>query len=168
MREIVGIHACKEALKASQGKIVDMLLRSGWEKSHELRSLAAEAEKIDIPVKTVSPKKLKSMGSSHQGVALRLRGAPQFEPQELAKEGHQLVVILDEIADPQNLGAIMRTSWLMGAKALFITDRRSAHVTPAVAKVASGAAEHLPVVQEKHLPGLISDLKDKGFLNIKV
>ena len=73
------------------------------------------------------------------------------------------MAVLDQITDPHNLGAILRTAWLLGVKALILSDSRTVSLTPAATKVASGGAEHVPVETVASLPQTLSDLKQKGF-----
>jgi 23S rRNA (guanosine2251-2'-O)-methyltransferase len=73
-----------------------------------------------------------------------------------------LIVALDEVTDPQNLGAIARTAEAVGATGIVIPERRSAEVTPAVCKASAGAVEHLPIARVRNLADFLADAKEKG------
>jgi 23S rRNA (guanosine2251-2'-O)-methyltransferase len=89
--------------------------------------------------------------------------APEVEWETLKTKPQVMVVALDGVEDPHNVGAILRTAWLMRAEALFVPESRAAHLTPSAVKVASGGAEHIPVHVEANLPSLLQSLKDMGF-----
>ena len=76
---------------------------------------------------------------------------------------HDLIVILDSVVDPQNLGSIIRSAHCLGANGVIIPTDRAASVTPAVIKVSAGSAEKLPVARVTNLSQVIDELKDKGF-----
>jgi 23S rRNA (guanosine2251-2'-O)-methyltransferase len=84
-----------------------------------------------------------------------------FAALEAAEEA--TLIALDEVEDPHNLGAILRTAWLLGVQGVLTPEHRSAHLSPAVSKVAQGAAEHVPVVRETALPERLKRLKEHGF-----
>lgn len=162
-RWVVGIHSCEEALKVRPRAIREVLLRSDWVRSQQLRTLQEMAKVHGIPVGERSEGQLEQIGSGHQGVALACTESPELDWSALEKVESALVLILDHIEDPHNLGSILRTAWLVDVKAVFIPADRAVGLTPAVCKVASGGAEHVPVVVESNLPALIERLKGIGF-----
>ncbi|MEK6554604.1 MAG: 23S rRNA (guanosine(2251)-2'-O)-methyltransferase RlmB [Bdellovibrionota bacterium] len=108
---------------------------------------------------------LNKIAPSHQGVAVFMKDSPTFDLEELDADDQEKVIImaLDEITDPHNVGAILRSAWLMGVKALLVPEHRAGHLTPSVIKVASGGAEHVPMIVVKNLVQDLKYLKDKGF-----
>jgi 23S rRNA (guanosine2251-2'-O)-methyltransferase len=101
-------------------------------------------------------------GASHQGV-VALGAAHVYAEYQDAIAGAQLLVLLDGVEDPHNLGAIVRTSHAAGASAVLIPERRAAGLTDTVAKSAAGALEHLPVARIGNVSQALEDLKKRGF-----
>jgi 23S rRNA (guanosine2251-2'-O)-methyltransferase len=99
----------------------------------------------------------------HQGVCAEVSEYPYADPQELlSSPPGGLLVVLDQIQDPQNLGAICRTAECAGAAAVIIGERRSAHVTPAVCKASAGAVEHLSVAQVRNVADFLDAAQRAG------
>ena len=129
-------------------------------KSAALRELADLAKKKGLLPKTVSPGKLSRLAKNHQGAAVFAAGGPEMS---LSSFSHRAaVLILDGLEDPKNLGAIIRTAWLMGAEGIFASRHRSAGLTPSAMKAACGGAEYLPV-EFASLTRSIKLLKQNGF-----
>ena len=110
-------------------------------------------------------------GSSHQGVALQLACSKTISLEELISisknnSTNPIILALDGITDPHNVGAIVRSAEAFGCKGIIIPQRRSAGLTGTVAKVAAGALEHLPVSRVVNLNRSLEELKAKGFLVI--
>jgi 23S rRNA (guanosine2251-2'-O)-methyltransferase len=101
-------------------------------------------------------------GASHQGV-VALGASHEYAPYNDAVAGAQLIVLLDGVEDPHNLGAIVRTAHAAGANAILIPERRAAGLTETVAKSAAGALEHLPVARVGNVSQALEDLKKRGF-----
>jgi 23S rRNA (guanosine2251-2'-O)-methyltransferase len=99
---------------------------------------------------------------AHQGVCAEVDPYPYADAAELLAVPGPLLVALDEVTDPQNLGAICRTAEAAGATGVIIPERRSAEVTPAVCKASAGAVEHLPVAQVRNLADFLGDAKAAG------
>jgi 23S rRNA (guanosine2251-2'-O)-methyltransferase len=106
----------------------------------------------------------------HQGVCAQTTGYPYVGGAELlhasaavAEGPRALIVALDEVQDPQNLGAIARTAEVVGARGLVIPERRSAEVTPAVCKASAGAVEHLRIARVRNLADFLADAKAAGW-----
>ncbi len=108
-------------------------------------------------------------GAVHQGLALAADPLPQPSLEALAaaepqpESRRQLIVLLDQVTDPQNVGAILRTASAFGAQAVVTTRRHAAPETGALAKAASGALEHLPYLQETNLARALEQLKAAGY-----
>jgi 23S rRNA (guanosine2251-2'-O)-methyltransferase len=98
----------------------------------------------------------------HQGICAEVDPYPYADAAALLDAADAFLVALDEVTDPQNLGAIARTAECAGATGLVIPERRSAEVTPAVCKASAGAVEHLPVARVRNLADFLGDAKDAG------
>jgi 23S rRNA (guanosine2251-2'-O)-methyltransferase len=99
---------------------------------------------------------------SHQGVCAEVGEYPYADANELLRRNDPLIVVLDEIQDPQNLGAIARTAEVAGAAGLIIPQRRSAEVTAAAGKASAGAVEHLPIARVRNIADFLADAKAAG------
>ncbi len=99
---------------------------------------------------------------SHQGVCAEVAPFRYAEPDELLALPQPLILALDQVQDPQNLGAIARTAECAGASGLVLPERRSAEVTPAVCKASAGAVEHLPIAKIRNLADFLADAKRAG------
>jgi 23S rRNA (guanosine2251-2'-O)-methyltransferase len=99
---------------------------------------------------------------AHQGVCAEVDPYPYADAAELLASPDPVLVALDEVADPQNLGAICRTAEAAGATGVIIPERRSAEVTPAVCKASAGAVEHLPIARVRNLADFLADAKASG------
>jgi 23S rRNA (guanosine2251-2'-O)-methyltransferase len=97
----------------------------------------------------------------HQGVCAEVEPYRYADPDSLLS-GDPLVVALDEVQDPHNLGAVSRVAEVAGAAGVVIPERRSADVTPAVCKASAGAVEHLAIAKVRNLADFLNDAKDKG------
>lgn len=159
-RWAIGLHAVREVLKVRPKAIAEVWLKEGWESSQDLREVA-ESTRQKIQVKPVGV--LDKLGNGHQGVAVRVSEGPSLDWENLNKAERAVVLLADGLQDPHNLGAILRTAWLLNVQAIFITENRSASMTPSVMKVASGGAEHVPVVVDGNLLEVAKSLKDMGF-----
>jgi 23S rRNA (guanosine2251-2'-O)-methyltransferase len=98
----------------------------------------------------------------HQGLVAEVDPYPYADPDELLAVPDPLIVALDEIQDPQNLGAICRTAEAAGATGVVLPERRSAEVTPAVARASAGAVEHLNIARVRNLADFLADAKGAG------
>lgn len=99
---------------------------------------------------------------AHQGVCAEAGEYPYADSSALIDRPEPLIVVLDELKDPQNLGAIARTAEVAGADGLVIGRHRSAEVTPAVAKASAGAVEHLAIAQVRNIADFLVDAKQAG------
>lgn len=108
--------------------------------------------------------KLLPPGAVHQGLALLTAPLPEPALEEIcAAASDRPVVVLDHVTDPHNVGAILRSASAFGARALVMTRRRSPPPTGALAKVAAGALEHVPLVKVTNLARAMTELKDMGY-----
>ncbi len=99
---------------------------------------------------------------AHQGVCAEAGAYPYVDPHELLSGEQPLVVALDQVQDPHNLGSICRTAECVGAAGVAIPERRSVEVTPAVCKASAGAVEHLPVARVRNLADFLEQARDAG------
>lgn len=164
---IVGRNAVHEALKA--GRAIDSLYVQRGERSGALLPLIAMAREKGVTVKEVDVRKLDHMcgNSAHQGVAA-VAAVKEYASLDqvfsLAQERGEppFLVICDELEDPHNLGAIIRTAECAGAHGVIVPQRRSVGLTYAVGKASAGAVEYLPVVRVQNLANLLEELKSRG------
>jgi 23S rRNA (guanosine2251-2'-O)-methyltransferase len=100
--------------------------------------------------------------ADHQGICAEVSAFRYADPAGLLEAGGGLIVALDQIQDPQNLGAICRTAECAGVRGVVIPERRSAEVTAAVCKASAGAVEHLPVARARNLADFLGEAKAAG------
>jgi 23S rRNA (guanosine2251-2'-O)-methyltransferase len=133
---------------------------AGGPRLQEIIDLARRAQ---IPVRFEHRSALDRLAgsSAHQGV-IALGAARKYADLDVAAAS-QMVVVLDGVEDPHNLGAIVRTAHAAGAGSVIIPERRAAGITDVVAKAAAGALEHLPVVRVTNVNRALEDLKERGF-----
>ncbi len=164
---IEGRNAVTEALQA--GAPIDKLYLAKGETDHTLARIAARAKKAGIVVVEADRRKLDAMSAthSHQGV-IAVAAAQAYATVDEILEAAQargekpLVVVCDEISDPHNLGAIIRTAECAGAHGVIIPKRRSAGLTAVVAKASAGAVSYMPVARVPNIPALLKDLQQRG------
>lgn len=102
-------------------------------------------------------------GSSvHQGVCAEVGGYPYVAADELLRADNPLIVVLDQVQDPHNLGSICRTAECVGATGVVIAERRSAEVTPTVCKTSAGAVEHVRVARVRNVADFLAQARDGG------
>lgn len=99
---------------------------------------------------------------AHQGVCAEVEAFRYTSAEQVLASPERVIVALDQVQDPQNLGAIVRTAECAGAAAVVIPERRSAEVTPAVCKASAGAVEHLPIARVRNLADFLGDAKAAG------
>ena len=164
---IEGRNAVIEALRA--GTAIDKLYLQKGETDKTLGHIAAKARAAGTVVVEADRRKLDAMSRTHahQGVialaAVREYVSVESLLERAAERGEApLLVICDEISDPHNLGAILRTAECAGAHGVVIPKRRSAGLTAVVAKTSAGAVAHLPVARVANIPALLKDLKKRG------
>lgn len=164
---IVGRNSVTEALRS--GREIDKILISHGGGSGSLAPLLAKCREKGILVKEVSPAKLDFMagGAAHQGIAAVVAQHTYCTVEEILAYAQSqgeapFIVICDEIEDPHNLGAIIRTAEACGVHGVIIPKHRSASLNATVAKSASGALEYMRVAKVTNLANTIRDLQDAG------
>ena len=168
-----GLHSVKAALKSSAGEIDCLFVQKG-RRDTRLRDLQTLAAKHAIEVQEVNRSMLNDLVADvqHQGVVARLKGSSagvrrdlsEFVQQLLFEERSQklLLLVLDEVQDPHNLGACLRSADAAGVDAVVVPADNSVGLTPVVRKVASGAAEQVPLFQVTNLQRTLGELQDLG------
>jgi len=168
---IYGVNPLREALLANPGEIRQIYVAPGDEKGHRLRKVLEAAARASIPVSGAARSRLSKLAGTehHQGIVGLIRPYAYADLEELLqlprKENlsGQVVVVLDGVTDPQNLGAIVRSAHCFGATGVIIPQDRTASVTPAVGKASAGAVYHLPVARVGNLSRALDRLKEAGF-----
>jgi 23S rRNA (guanosine2251-2'-O)-methyltransferase len=117
---------------------------------------------VPVEVEDADPLTERAGSPDHQGVVAEVDPYPYADPDDLLSAPDPLIVALDEIQDPQNLGAICRTAEAAGATGVVLPERRSAEVTPAVARASAGAVEHLDIARVRNLADFLADAKRAG------
>lgn len=162
MSPLAGIHPVREALRA--GRPLDRILIAKGSTGPRVQEIVDLAREKKVPVRFEAREMLDraSMGVSHQGV-VAFGSAERFATLEeaIAKKG--LVVVLDGVEDPHNLGAIVRTAHAAGASSIVIPERRAAGLTEVVARAAAGALAYLPVVRVTNVNRSLESLKEAGY-----
>lgn len=166
MSYIYGINPVSEALKA-RGRAFEWV--GVVKERHDLRlqRIIEDCRKIGVPVRFVQRTELDRMAGNagHQGVVAITSGKQYAELDDVlaAKRGeHTLIVVLDGVEDPHNLGAILRTADAAGADGVVIPERRAAGVTGTVSKASAGASEHLPVARVTNISRTVEELKERN------
>ncbi len=163
MRKIVGLHSVKEVFKVRPDKIKTLILKRDYEYIPELKEFFNIAKGRKIAVKVTSVNEIDKVCEGNQGVMVEVVGEPEFPWEKLKDDKPALVLGLDGLEDPQNLGNILRTSWLLNTKGILITESKSVGLTPSVCKIASGGAEHVGVETYNQLFQPLKQLKEQGF-----
>lgn len=159
----LGIHSVREALKVRPKAVKRLGLREDFARAPQLMELANLAESARVPVVSLSAKDLDHIGSGNQGAAAIITETPEYNIDDFKDLRHCVLVACDGLEDPANLGAILRSAWLLGAKGILVPQDRSVSLTTAAAKVASGGAEHVPVEVCSNLPRELELLREAGF-----
>lgn len=164
---IVGRNPVSEVIRS--GREIDRILVAKGEKNGAVVGILAKAKKKNIPIKEVDSKKLDYISghSNHQGIAAYTavkEYASVDDIFKLAEERNEkpFIVVLDEIEDPHNLGAVIRTAECTGVHGIIIPKRRSAALSYAVSKASAGAVEYVPVARVTNISNTIEDLKKRG------
>lgn len=164
---IFGRNSVAEAIKA--GRPIDSVFVARGERSGSVPKILADAKKQDIPIKEADRKKLDYMcgHGNHQGI-IAVGAVKQYSSVEdifaRAEEKGEppFIVVCDEIEDPHNLGAIIRTAEAAGAHGIIVPKRRSAPLSYTVAKTSAGAVEFMHVARVTNIPQTLEDLKKRG------
>ncbi len=164
---LIGRNAVFEAIKS--GREIDTVFVARGERSGSIGPIIGKAKERGIVVKDVDRRKLDAIcgGSNHQGIAAKAAVHEYSDIDDMlslaAEKGEKpFLIICDEIEDPHNLGAIIRSADACGAHGVIIPKRRGVSLTYAVGKVSAGAVEYVPVARVSNLAQTIDSLKEKG------
>ena len=165
--QLEGRNALTEALRS--GRTIDKVFIAAGDTDRALQHLAAQAKEAGAVVVPVDRRKLDAMSytRSHQGVIALAAAREYFTIDDILEEAAQrgenaLIVICDELSDPHNLGAIIRSAECAGAHGVIIPKRRSVGLTATVAKSSAGAVEYMKVAKVNNINNAIAELKEKG------
>lgn len=161
-RVVIGTHAIAEVLRVRPRAIQQAWLKQGWETSQDLSDLHGHLKGLKIKIEVKAIGVLDRFGG-HQGAALMLKEVPELNWSLLKEKAVSKILLLDGIEDPHNLGAILRTGWLMGVDAVLLPQDRSVGLSPGVHKVACGGAEHVPVEICGNFANTLEELKKIGY-----
>ena len=159
---IYGFHSVVAALKSSRRALIRLYATEA-----AAERLAADIEARGVETRILSPDDIAARAprdAVHQGLLLEARPLPPIGLDDLPQNG--LVLVLDQITDPQNVGAILRTGAAFAVDALVTTERHSPEFAGVLAKSASGGLEHVPICSVPNLARALTDLGDMGYLRV--
>ena len=162
---LCGRNPIREALRA--GRTVEKLLAANGDLSGSAREIIQMAREAGAVVQMVDRSRLDAIYPSHQGLIAYVSPIEYSTVEKMLaiaqERGEEpFLILLDGITDPHNLGAIIRTAECVGAHGVIVPERRSAGLTPAAAKAAAGALNHMPIARVTNLNRTIDELKEKG------
>ena len=165
---LVGRNAVTEALKSGRG--INKLWIASGDREGSVSEIAALAKERGIVMQYVERAKIESFagGHRHQGVLAYVAPVPYAELDDILKAAEEkgeapFLVLLDELEDPHNLGALLRTADATGVHGILIPKRRSVSLNATVAKTSAGAVEYVPVARIGNIAQTLKKLKEKGF-----
>ncbi len=165
---VFGVHSVRHALGVHVARARELLLQTDREPNAALREILEQAARVGLPIRKISRNELdvETAYGRHQGVALRraCETGPVLDVEGLLPRLGQdaLLLVLDGVQDPHNLGACVRTANAAGAQAVIIPKDRAASLTDVARKAASGGAEHTPVLTVTNISRTLRQLKDAG------
>jgi len=163
-RVVFGFHAVLARLRADPKSVVEIFLDE-TRNDARIRDLASVAERSGVRLMRVPTKRLDGFygGGRHQGVVARVevRRAADTLDEILEGIGTPLLLVLDGVTDPHNLGACLRVANAAGVHAVIAPKDRAAGITPVVSKVASGAAESMPYLMVTNLARTLAEIKER-------
>lgn len=160
---VMGVHAIQELLRHAPEKLVRIFTVAS-----KKSEILAECEKKSIPISLVSLDQLTKMAGSdsHQSLVAHIKSRTFFDTREfLDKIGEEdaFVLMLDQIFDPQNFGALIRSAECLGASAIAWSKNRGSDLTPVAAKASCGASEIIPLIRVSNLATAVDQFKEAGF-----
>jgi 23S rRNA (guanosine2251-2'-O)-methyltransferase len=170
MEILYGVHAVEEALRAGRRRF-DHVLVARERHDERLARLIAECRQAGVRVRQEPREQLTQLAgtAAHQGVVAAVRPKELlaiedlFEPPPGAEPGPRLLLALDGVEDPQNLGALLRVADGAGVEGVVLTERRSAPLSPVAVKASAGASEHLRIARVVNLVRALEELKEHDF-----
>lgn len=168
MDKISGIHAVREALSA--GRPLQSVMIARGRHGERLEAIVRLARERNVPVRFEDRAQVDRAAGTreHQGVVgiLAARGSVSLEEWLETTRGQDapgLVVLLDGVEDPQNLGAVIRSALAAGARGVILPERRAAGLTEAAARASAGAVAHVPIIRVVNLARAMEELKEAGY-----
>ncbi len=165
MNWMTGFHAVEEALTA--GRPLDRIVITRGRHGDRVETIVRLAKSRGVPVRFEDRQQIDRLAGTreHQGVAALAAAKPAVGLEDLlrAKTAQGLLVLLDGIEDPHNLGAIVRTSLAAGAQGVVIPERRAAGLSDTVERASAGALAHLPIARVKNLVRAMEEMKEAGY-----
>lgn len=165
MNWMTGLHAVEEALAA--GRPLDRIVIARGRHGERMEAIVRQAKSHGVPVRFEDRQQVDRLAGTreHQGIAAlaAAKKVAEFEDLLGANDGHGLLVLLDGVEDPHNLGAIVRTSLASGAQGVVIPERRAAGLTDTVERASAGALAHLPLARVKNLVRAMEQMKEAGY-----
>lgn len=164
---IYGIHAVKAVLAREPERFIEAFVLKGRQ-DDRLMPILNELQQIGVSIQQMTRKTLdeKARGANHQGVMARVKPAKQLNENDLddilAKHDAPLLLVLDGVTDPHNLGACLRNADAAGVAAVIVPKDKSANINATVSKVACGAAETVPLVRVTNLARTMRALQEQG------
>ncbi len=166
---IYGVRPVAEALRSGRRALMEIILAAG-RGTPEVQAIADEAAARGLAVRQVPRDEIGRLteAKTHQGVLARVAPYPYvsveaMQAQQEGGRGTGLVLVLDGITDPQNVGALIRTASLMGVEGVVLPRDNAASITPTVVKASAGATEHMKIAQVTNIVHVIEDLKKKEY-----
>lgn len=154
---LYGRNAVREALRARRRTVHEV-----WATKRVAEEAWLREAKVNVHLADGAQIKQRCGAPDHQGVAAKAAPYPYADPRLLLEGQEPFLVALDELQDPQNLGAICRTAETAGCSGVVITERRAAEVTPAVCKASAGAVEHIPIARVTNLADFLIRAKERN------
>ncbi len=161
--------AVRECLRAGRRKVRKLLLAQGIKETDILAEITTLARDGRIPLQILARRELDraSGGANHQGIAAEVSSYPYSSLEAILARGREdeeapLLLLLDCLQDPQNLGSLLRTAEAVGAHGVLIPKRRAVGISPTVVNASAGAVEHLLVAQVTNMVRTIKELKAQG------
>jgi 23S rRNA (guanosine2251-2'-O)-methyltransferase len=165
MNWLTGFHAVEEALTA--GRALDRIVIASGRHGERLEAIVRLAKSRGVPVRFEDRQQVDRLAGTrdHQGIAALAAAKPAVDLEDLLREKSEqgLLILLDGMEDPHNLGAIVRTSLAAGAQGVVIPERRAAGLTDTVERASAGALAHLSVARVKNLVRAMEEIKEAGY-----
>ncbi|MDH7486065.1 MAG: 23S rRNA (guanosine(2251)-2'-O)-methyltransferase RlmB [Anaerolineae bacterium] len=164
---LYGRQAVREALRAGRRQAIRLWLAEGVRETDVVAEIVALAEAAGCPVQRRERRELDRLVSGNQGVVLEASPYPYADLADILALARQrgeppLLLVLDHLEDPRNVGALLRTAEAVGVHGVVLPRRRSAAITPVASDTSAGAAEHLRVAQVTNLARTLAELKQAG------
>jgi len=166
---IMGLHAITEMLNSHPKRLLKVFILDSQKRDKRKSRVITQLREKRIEIEFISKDRLSRLtgSDSHQGIAAYIKKREEATLESFFKEAKRMkkcfVLMLDEITDPHNLGAILRSSECFGVSAIILSQGNAAPITPTVSKVSCGASEFLKTISVKNLPHTLELFKKEGF-----